>query len=164
MRIASWRVAALIIVGAILVGLAIGVAIVARDVIELPVEHYATFAEAEADGAIEQGWLPAYLPRSASGIREVHDLDTNARWVAFRAAPVDLTRMVEDFEPLSYAEARRTAVRRPWRVGGDWPPELSEPTLATPRQTELLGLYRHGTEAYCLAIEWQTGRAWGWSC
>src|SRR5206468_11328000 len=88
--------------------------------------------------------------------------DTNAQWTAFRALPADLREMIQRFEPLSHAEAQRTAVRRPWRVGGDWPPELSEPLLATPRSTELLGYYRYGS--YCVAIEWQTGRAWSWSC
>jgi hypothetical protein len=160
-RIPASRVAALVILGVILAGLAVGVA---TYVIELPVETYATFVEAETAGAIERGWVPAVLPRSATGIRAVQNLDTNARWLAFRAPPEDLRSMVHAFGPLSHAEARRTAVGRPWRVGGDWPPELSEPIVATPRNADGLGYYRHDTEAYCWAIEWPTGRAWGWSC
>jgi hypothetical protein len=27
-----------------------------------------------------------------------------------------------------------------------------------------MGYFRSRDDAYCLAIEWQTGRAWGWSC
>jgi len=133
-------------------------------IIETPVTKYKTFAEAQADGAIERGWLPTFLPASATDIRDVHNIDTNARWLAFHAPIVDLRLMVQGFKTLSYAEARRTALPRPWRVGGWWPPELSEPLLATPRDTDRLAYYRADEDDLCLAVEWQTGRAWAWSC
>ena len=34
-------------------------------------------------GALEQGWLPAFLPQSATNIREAHDLETRQIWAAF---------------------------------------------------------------------------------
>jgi hypothetical protein len=135
---------------------------------ETPVAEYKTFAEAQADDAIGRGWLPTFLPASATDIREIHNLDTNARWLSFHAPSGDLRRMVQSFKALSYTEARRTALPRPWRVGGTWPPELSEPLIATPRDTELLAYYRasdaRSRDDLCMAVEWPTGRAWAWSC
>ena len=131
---------------------------------ELQVAEYRTLAQAQAEGATERGWLPAFLPSSAVDIREVHDLDTNAQWLTFQAPPDDLRPIVHPFEELPYAEARRTALLRPWRVRGTWPPELSEPLLSTPRARELLGYYRTSLRGFCLAVEWCTGHAWAWSC
>ena len=36
---------------------------------------------------IEAGWIPAWIPESASEIREAHDLDTNKTFVTFKFAP-----------------------------------------------------------------------------
>lgn len=44
---------------------------------------YRTYRQAEADGAISRGWLPAWLPPTATEIREWHDLDTNATFASF---------------------------------------------------------------------------------
>ena len=40
--------------------------------------HYSDWQEAQKDGAVERGWLPDWLPRTAADIREIHNLDTNA--------------------------------------------------------------------------------------
>jgi len=96
-------------------------------VVEMPATTYRTLDQAKADGAISRGWLPPFLAASTTDIREVHDIDTNAQWFSFHAPAADLRQMVQGFRPLSFAEARRTALPRPWRVGGKWPPELSSP-------------------------------------
>ena len=131
---------------------------------ERPVAEYATRAEADAAGAFTRGWLPAFLPASARALREVHDLDTNERWLRFDADSAELAALVTRLAPLTLADARRTLARRPAAAGADWPPEFAARPLATPRATTFLGLYRDDAAAYCLAIEWRTGRAWGWSC
>jgi hypothetical protein len=53
---------------------------------------------------------------------------------------------------------------RPWRVGGDWPPELSPMFWHTARATQLLSYHRDPATGWCLGVEWETGRAWGWTC
>ena len=45
---------------------------------ETPEEAYAGYDEALADGAIERGWIPVWLPETAVNIQEKHDLDSNA--------------------------------------------------------------------------------------
>ena len=47
-------------------------------------EVYATYDDAKLDGAFERGWLPEWLPQSASEIHEAHDLDSNQRAFSFR--------------------------------------------------------------------------------
>src|SRR5439155_11689040 len=93
----------------------------------------------------------------------VHIFHRQQPRLCFNAPSGDLRQLLQGFKALSYAEGRRTVLPRPWRVGGKWPPELSEPLLATPRDTEMLAYYR-ASEDLCLAVEWQTGRVLAWSC
>lgn len=60
------------------------------DRLEKPRSYFATFAEMEAAGMMSRGWLPAFLPRSASEIQEGHDIDTNLVWAAFNYQPGDV--------------------------------------------------------------------------
>jgi len=47
---------------------------------------YETGAEAlKAD--VGHGWMPAFLPNTATEITEIHDLDSNDYWGAFNLAP-----------------------------------------------------------------------------
>jgi hypothetical protein len=133
-------------------------------VYETPVEEYSSLAEARAAGAIDRGWIPDFLPANATHLREVHRIDSNNRWLAFMAPLPELRAMASQLAPLSYENARRTAVNRSWVVGGDWPPELSKWFWHTPRSTSLLSYHISKDEGYCVAIEWRTRRAWGWSC
>jgi len=45
--------------------------------------RYPDRAAAVADGAIRRGWLPEWLPSSATNIEEWHDLDTNRTVASF---------------------------------------------------------------------------------
>lgn len=45
--------------------------------------HYDTYDAAVADGAIKRGWLPQWLPKSATDIHEWHNIDTNATTASF---------------------------------------------------------------------------------
>ena len=131
---------------------------------EFVVERYATRAEAEAAGAFRRGWLPTFLPASAVELNESHDLDTNERWLSFRADTTELRTLVARLETLPYLDARASASRRPWRAGRDWPPELDRAMLATPRSTTQLSYHISPSERYCLAVHWRSGYAYGWSC
>jgi hypothetical protein len=52
-------------------------------------QSFDTYAELEASGLIERGWVSPYLPRSARDIDESHDIDTNVAWVSFEYSPGD---------------------------------------------------------------------------
>src|SRR6185503_16056151 len=126
-------------------------------VVQIPVAEYETLGDAQADGAYERGWLPIFLPPHAHSIREAHNVDTNARWLQFAAPVAELRILAAHLATLPYTEARRTALPRPGRAGRNWPAELSESVRITPRSTDRLGYFRSPRDAYCLAIEWQTG-------
>lgn len=40
--------------------------------------------EARSSGVVARGWVPSQLPESATGLRELHDTDTNEVWGTFR--------------------------------------------------------------------------------
>lgn len=52
--------------------------------LENPKSYFATYAEAKASGIMEKGWLPEYLPRSATEINETHNIDTNEVKASFK--------------------------------------------------------------------------------
>lgn len=73
----------------------------AREVLEV---EYDSFTVARDAGAMQRGWLPAWLPPNATRIRERHDLDTNARmWIANVPIGIDvsLPRDCESIKPES---------------------------------------------------------------
>jgi hypothetical protein len=79
MKIAGFiALAALALVGAFALGL-FGLAH-----FENPSSHFRTYQEMKASGLIERGWVPEQLPRSAIGIEESHDIDTNQGWASFK--------------------------------------------------------------------------------
>ncbi len=52
----------------------------------LPVESYASRAEAEAHGAfssVPKGWMPAFIPEGATALHAVHNASTRQTWGAF---------------------------------------------------------------------------------
>ncbi len=66
--------------------------------------HYATSAEACADGAFGRGWLPPVLPDSAFDIDERHNLDTNRGHGTFRFAEKDVGTFRARLQPAGTAE------------------------------------------------------------
>ena len=115
LRITGWRISLVVVT---MIALLLAAAGLMSYVFETRIAEYETFAEAQAAGATEGGWLPTFLPASATDIRDVHNIDTNAQWLSFKAPSGDLRQMLQGFKALSYAEARRTVLPRPWRVGG----------------------------------------------
>jgi hypothetical protein len=52
--------------------------------VDVPSAYYESYAVALSDGAMSRGWIPTWLPRTASEIREVHNTDTNQSMLGFR--------------------------------------------------------------------------------
>ena len=124
---------------------------------------YATYGDAERAGAVARGWIPSFVPRSATDIREVHDLDTSEQWLRFRV-PVGDTSVAIGAAPLPLSDARRSA-RKPPPAVGPWLPELRDPPLITPRAG--VRAYRHrgpGPGARCVALDTRENLAYAWSC
>ena len=127
--------------------------------------EYATYSAAERAGAVKRGWVPAFVPLSATEIAEAHDLDINTQRLRFRAPMEDLQAMSSKLVPISLEEARSRAIKSP-ALSGDWPRELA-PTSAALTRGGSLRLYRtraaaEGSE--CLAIDSARKVVYAWSC
>lgn len=71
-------------------------------------ETYATYADAQDAGAIERGWIPAFVPASARDITDSHNLDTNRQALQFTIPPSQVGPMVAGLPSVS-AEDKRAA-------------------------------------------------------
>lgn len=131
---------------------------------DLRVARYATRTDAEADGAFRRGALPDFLPASARALLAVHDAASSARWLRFEADSTELAALTVDLAPVTPDDARRSLRPPPRHAGNDWPPELTGAEVATGREARRLGLFRADIDGWCLAVEWRSGRTWGWSC
>lgn len=80
--------------------------------------EYATFEEVLADNAMERGWIPPFLPRSASEIELQNDLDTNEFGIRFRLPPSEVEGFVSDLEENGFAPGSGRSEPSP--VCGPW--------------------------------------------
>jgi hypothetical protein len=59
-----------------------------------PVNRYASRAQADTAGAVDRGWVPNFVPESASDIVESHDVEANQARVEFTVPADELDLMV----------------------------------------------------------------------
>ena len=93
----------------------VGLIAVAVGVLELTTEavwqrgEFPDLAQARAAGEVERGWIPSWVPEEARAIKEVHNLDSGMRWVAFMLEPgtVEALRAIlerEGFQTVALSE------------------------------------------------------------
>ena len=51
---------------------------------ENPKSYFKNYDEAKASGLMERGWIPTYIPKSSTEIRETHNIDTNRVQMTFQ--------------------------------------------------------------------------------
>lgn len=89
----------------LLVPLALLASVVVLKRLEVTSSSYETYDEiASNPRTFEAGWIPRWLPRSATNISESHDLDTNDVWIVFSFAAED--RFHEDCQEIEKTELR----------------------------------------------------------
>ena len=101
--------------------LAVGLAVLHR--IENPKTKYDKYQAVVADDAIGRGWIPSFLPESATDITEQHSIDTNVGYVTFTADLVDVRAIRADCAPTDLHDVTYLPSYPMW-----WPMELREPT------------------------------------
>jgi hypothetical protein len=126
------------------------------------VSTYSTYAEAEREGAISRGWIPGFVPASATDIREVHNLDTNNQWLRFRLTRSVALEMTGSLQPVVDLDEVRP-VSSPPRWSGPWPHERD---LQEQGEIELYRYGLPGSGARCIAIDWSENlvTVFAWSC
>ena len=97
---------------------------------ENPKTRYDNYQAVVADGAISRGWIPDFLPKSATEITEQHAIDESIGYLSFRADSEDIEAMKADCDPLDYGEVKYLSSYPIW-----WPSELT-------RSTEMSVKYR----------------------
>ena len=75
---------------------------------------YASRSEVEADGAIDRGWVPEWLPAEATQIREVHNIDTSESALAFRLPPGTEWRPPSPCQPVAGSKTGGPRFNREW--------------------------------------------------
>jgi hypothetical protein len=116
---------------------------------------YDTYADAERAGAVNRGWIPPYVPPSATEITEVHNLDVNSQRIRFQAPLADLRLMTEGMRMVPRSDLPTSNVYLP-PMEGDW----------SPGSDENLRFYEapDGGAARCVAVDWERARTYGWTC
>ena len=119
---------------------------------------YSDYAEAVADGAVRRGWIPDFVPASATDIRESHNLDTNDAWSTFRFEPADKDKMVAVLTPIAPEDAEFSWTRRRlW-----WPEDLTRGERHSSEKYDFYKYLDHYGEAVFIAVDRQEARAWYW--
>ncbi len=148
---------------------AIAVAVVVYALVvrgEVRAERYADYAAARAAGAVRRGWIPPFVPPSATDIRQVHDLDSNAQWLRFRVCREDAQALLGAAEILNVWEVWGK-VAAPPRDIGRWPEQLTRPKLYSPPAPfglELRKWREPGPGARCIAVDVRESWVYAWSC
>jgi len=117
--------------------------------------RYANKAEADRDGAISRGWIPSWLPASATDIREIHDIDTNETWLKFAAMEADLLALATQCSAIPGAPKRLPPQIRSW-----WPGDLSDDRARPVDAYQFLAC--HADHGGYLAIDRKNARAYYW--
>lgn len=120
-------------------------------------ERYATYAEARDAGMIERGWMPDFVPTSATDIHDVHDLDTNAQTLIFSATGSEIPALIARFRP-ARMEDRDVARRMTDDLG--WESDSAEiQAYQLCRGDDPGGLFVNhetGVIAYKVPVDWTT--------
>ena len=115
-------------------------------------ESYASLADAKRAGAIERGWVPAFVPPSAHRITDVHDLDTNAQTLEFTVNSSDVQTMLAGLRLIS-AEDKSAAAELSKYLGME---DLSEGYVvcSKPLNGALFVNRENGRGIYRTPVEW----------
>ncbi|MGH8603840.1 MAG: hypothetical protein ACREXR_14015 [Gammaproteobacteria bacterium] len=126
---------------------------------------YTSFQQASEMGVFESGWLPRALPRSATNIVEVHNVDSSEIWARFRYSGNDILGLTK-----GCAADRKTQLPNAERTKRDaewWPAELTEGSAKQSRNKWMIfscPKMRHAESIFPanLAVDFASNTAWYW--
>ncbi len=126
---------------------------------ETPTSAFPSFEAARAAGAIERGFVPAFVPTSATQIKVAHALDSGRIWLTFVAPEPDLHLMTSSLTASGWSGVITDSMRAPWWFR-PWPRSLQPPLLITPPAA--LGYFTVPHSSLCAIVAWGEGRAYVW--
>lgn len=86
--------------------------------------RFADYSAAKDMQALQNGWLPARIPLSATNIEEAHNIDSGEMWIRFSYGERGFKEFIEhcvEGASVSFPESRRSARTAEW-----WPRELTD--------------------------------------
>jgi hypothetical protein len=125
-------------------------------------ERYATYNDAVEQGAVRRGWIPAYVPRNATNIAEVHDLDTNGQLLRFQAPPEGLTAMAARLTPVLSRDVPPPPRYLSPPGAGRWRRDLGSGTL--PEGLTAYRVHLDSGSAHCIALDMHGLTVFAWTC
>ena len=94
--------------------------LVACERLEIVTNTYQDYQAAIRDGAVKRVRIPTFLPESAAGIVEKHNIDTNEIWLSFSMDKEEMSRLGEFCQTTTIE-----TTLFPEEAGGDsWPHDL----------------------------------------
>lgn len=82
--------------------------------LEIDANSYQNYEEVVADGAIQRGWIPDYLPVSAVNIYEKHDLDTNETIVKFWISTNEIKSLIRNCQKVDTFSTPKILTAKWW--------------------------------------------------
>jgi hypothetical protein len=79
-------------------------------------ESYPDVQAVRADGAIDRGWVPDWIPEGARNIREIHKIDTSESILSFEISPDARWTLPSKCQPVAYPKITAPRLDRDW-----WP-------------------------------------------
>jgi hypothetical protein len=113
---------------------------------------YADFAAAKADGAVERGWIPGWIPTTSVEIKEAHDLDTHRSALALRFSEKEEWSVPEHCERIEREDVPSSPIHPSW-----WPSDIPPNSLITHRHT-----YYACEESAFVAVSQSQGEFFYW--
>jgi hypothetical protein len=89
---------------------------------------YADLAAAKADGAVERGWIPKWVPETSVKIQEAHDLDTNQSALALQFSPEEHWSPPPSCKQVTRHDLPARPTRPSW-----WPADVPPSAIVTHR-------------------------------
>ena len=126
---------------------------------------YATYDAMSEDGAVRRGWIPEWVPESATDFEESHNLDTNRSWLRFSVPAEDIDAVVDALTPVA-AAAVQFPKKPPLLSALWWPDDLTGLSAGAgsyeffQHEKAIGGI--HGTWTYLVAIDRSSNTVWRW--
>lgn len=127
-------------------------------------ERFTLGAEALRSEVAKRGWVPAWLPASATNIDIRYNLDTNYIWLAFRLDELSAIALQRQLRPIDDHHVRELELRTP-RGGDGWPEGVIQQQPANDGALNAKMFCGAGTivpTSTCIAFERTTDHVYAW--
>ena len=114
---------------------------------------YKTLSAARTAGALQNGWIPAWLPADAYNLKEKHELDASRSIVRFNFPAAEKWAPPHDCSQVPPAQVSGARMAAAW-----WPSDVPAPAAGTPHHS----YFACGGKGEFLAVDYPVGEGFYW--